>query len=184
MAISGNYYKACQLLDMDNFMKYIAINVFANNRDWPHNNVRAWMHGGQWRFVLKDIDYSWGIYDLPGRTENVVAEETSHSENVLRGGAGEISAAFASLMKNKTFKTQFLALVDSMVNDYFSTATAEALLDDMVAIMSAEYPRLATNVWYRNPSNPNEGHNSVSMSLEEFCVLHNYKAVILYSFAT
>ena len=168
MAISGNYISACKKLDMDNFMKYIAINVFANNRDWPHNNVRAWMHGGQWRFVLKDIDYSWGIYDLPGRTENVVAEETSHSENVLRGGAGEISAAFASLMKNKTFKTQFLALVDSMVNDYFSTATAEALLDNMVAIMSAEYPRLATNVWYRNPSNPAEGHNSVSMSLEEW----------------
>ena len=163
MAISGNYISACKKLDMDNFMKYIAINVFANNRDWPHNNVRAWMHGGQWRFV-----YSWGIYDLPGRTENVVAEETSHSENVLRGGAGEISAAFASLMKNKTFKTQFLALVDSMVNDYFSTATAEALLDDMVAIMAAEYPRLATNVWYRKPSNPDEGHNSVSMSFEEW----------------
>lgn len=168
MAISGNYISACKKLDMDNFMKYIAVNVFANNRDWPHNNVRAWMHGGQWRFVLKDVDYSWGIYDLPGRTENVVAEETAHSENVLRGGAGEISAAFASLMKNKTFKTQFLALVDSMVNDYFSTATAEALLDDMVAIMAAEYPRLATNVWYRNPSNPDEGHNSVSMSLEEW----------------
>lgn len=168
MAISGNYFSACKKLDMDNFMKYIAVNVFANNRDWPHNNVRAWMHGGQWRFVLKDIDYSWGIYDLPGRTENVVAEETAHSENVLRGGAGEISVAFASLMKNKTFKTQFLALVDSMVNDYFSTATAEALLDDMVAIMAAEYPRLATNVWYRNPSNPDDGHNSVSMSLEEW----------------
>lgn len=168
MAISGNYISACKKLDMDNFMKYIAINVFANNRDWPHNNVRAWMHGGQWRFVLKDVDYSWGIYDLPGRTENVVAEETAHSENVLRGGAGEISAAFASLMKNKTFKTQFLALVDSMVNDYFSTATAEVLLDDMVAIMAAEYPRLATNVWYRNPSNPDDGHNSVSMSLEEW----------------
>ncbi len=104
MAISGNYYKACQLLDMDNFMKYIAVNVFANNRDWPHNNVKAWMYQGKWHFVLKDIDYAWGIYDLPGRTENVIAEETSHSENVLRGRAGEISAMFASLMKNETFK--------------------------------------------------------------------------------
>lgn len=40
--------------------------------------------------ILKDIDYSWGIINSPGATENVIAEETSHSENVLRGGAGEI----------------------------------------------------------------------------------------------
>ena len=168
MAISANYASACQKLDMDNFMKYIAVNVFANNRDWPHNNVRAWMHEGKWRFVLKDIDYSWGIYDLPGQTENVIAEEIAHSENVLRGRAGEISAAFASLMKNKTFKTQFLALVDEMVNNYFSAKTSKALIDDMVARMSPEFPRLETNIWYANPDNPADGQNSISQTYERW----------------
>lgn len=168
MAISANYASACQKLDMDNFMKYIAVNVFANNRDWPHNNVRAWMHEGKWRFVLKDIDYSWGIYDLPGQTENVVADETAHSENVLRGGAGEISAAFASLMKNKTFKAQFLELVDEMVNNYFSVENATKLIDKMVESMSPEFPRLQTNVWYVNPDNPNEGANSISQSYDRW----------------
>ena len=166
MAISGNYYKACQLLDMDNFMKYIAVNVFANNRDWPHNNVKAWMYQGKWHFVLKDIDYAWGIYDLPGRTENVIAEETSHSENVLRGRAGEISAMFASLMKNETFKKQFLSLVDDMVNNYFSEKTATTLLDKMVETMSKEYHRIETNIWYNNLTNPAEGGHSVSLNYE------------------
>lgn len=170
MAISANYASACQKLDMDNFMKYIAVNVFANNRDWPHNNVRAWMHDGKWRFVLKDIDYSWGIYDLPGQTENVVAEETAHSENVLRGRAGDISAAFASLMKNKTFKAQFLELVDKMVNNYFSVKNATALIDKMVASMTPEIPRIETNIWYVNPDNPAEGQNSITQNYDRWMI--------------
>lgn len=168
MSVSANYKKACEMLDMDNFIKYIAINVFANNRDWPHNNVRAWKHNGVWRYILKDIDYSWGIYYTPGQVTNVVAEETTHSENVLRGGAGEISAMFASLMRNPEFRAEFLKLTDEMVSNYFSTATAKAQIDKMVNIMSKEYPVLYTNIWYTDPANPAAGQHTINNTLEDW----------------
>ncbi|MBQ8828473.1 MAG: CotH kinase family protein [Clostridia bacterium] len=40
------YEKACNMLDLDNFMKYMAVNIYVNNRDWPHNNVRMWKFTG------------------------------------------------------------------------------------------------------------------------------------------
>lgn len=178
MASSTNYNNACKMLDMDNFIKYIAVNVFANNRDWPHNNVRAWKYtgsinnsygqDGKWRFMLKDIDYSWGIIYSPGQTENVVAEETAHSENVLRGGAGEISAAFASLMRNTQFKAQFKAFIDEMVNKYFSESTASAMITKMKNAMAKEYSRIYTNIWYKNPDSPAQGEYRVSLTYDEW----------------
>lgn len=146
------YNKASKMLDFDNFIKYIGINVYSNNRDWPHNNVRAWCHNGKWHFMLKDIDYSWGIYHIPGAAENVVAEETAHSRNVLTGReGGDISRAFASLMKNPEFKKQFLSFMDEMMNNYFSTKTAHALINEMVKNMQPEYNRYSTTYWYTNP---------------------------------
>ncbi|MFR1519051.1 MAG: CotH kinase family protein [Clostridia bacterium] len=178
MASSANYNNACKMLDMDNFIKYIAVNVFANNRDWPHNNVRAWKYtgktnnaygqDGKWRFMLKDIDYSWGIIYSPGQTENVVAEETAHSENVLRGGAGEISAAFASLMRNSQFKQQFLKIMEEMVNNYFSASTASAMITAMKNAMAKEYSWIYTNVWYKNPDAPAQGEYRVSLTYDEW----------------
>lgn len=178
MASSANYTKANSMLDMDNFIKYIAVNVYANNRDWPHNNVRAWKYvgktngsygqDGKWRFMLKDIDYSWGIIYSPGQTENVVAEETAHSENVLRGGAGEISAAFASLMRNAQFKSQFLKFMDEMVNQYFSQSSAYAMITKMRDAIAKEYSHIYTNIWYTHPDFPAQGEYQVSLTYEKW----------------
>lgn len=181
MASSANYDKACKMLDMDNFIKYMAINTYVNNRDWPHNNVRIWKYtgtpnsaygqDGKWRYMLKDIDYSWGLYYAPGQAENVIAEETAHTRNVLQGGAdpgdSKISAMFASLMKNPTFKSQFLKFVDQMINNYYSESTASAMINKMRDAMANEYSHIYTNVWYDNIDDPNSGHK-VSLTYDKW----------------
>lgn len=75
---SGNvsYEEAEKQIDMDNFMKYTAINLFLCNTDWPHNNVKIWRYAGEnpgenadssvtdgkWRFMLKDADLGLGRF--------------------------------------------------------------------------------------------------------------------------
>ena len=70
------YEEAASRIDMDNFMKYCAINLFVCNTDWPHNNVRVWRYAGsyagefadasvtdgRWRFMIKDTDVGLGRY--------------------------------------------------------------------------------------------------------------------------
>ncbi len=164
-----NYRQAEKLLDFDNFIKYIGINVYSNNRDWPHNNVRAWCHEGKWRFMLKDIDYSWGIYHAPGNVINVVAEETGHWRNVLTGAeGGEISRAFASLMKNENFKNKFLKFMDKMINNYFSTQTVNNVVREMADIMAKEYDRYSTTYWYDNPDDILGAKHKISLTHEQW----------------
>lgn len=57
-----------KVIDVDNFIKYMAYQIYIVNPDWPHNNVLAWKYygitnnsvygmDGKWRFVLKDLDF-------------------------------------------------------------------------------------------------------------------------------
>ncbi len=178
MALPSNYERACKMLDMDNFIKYIAINVFANNRDWPHNNVRAWKYtgktnnaygqDGKWRYMLKDIDYSWGIYFSSNITEDVTAEEVNHSANVLLGYAGEISEMFASLMQNTQFRSQFLKFMDEIVNNYYSTATAKAMITKMKNAMAVEFSHIYTNRWYKHVDYPSWGEYKITLTYNQW----------------
>ena len=57
-----------EIIDVDNFIKYMAFQIYIVNPDWPHNNVMAWKYtgpvnesvygmDGKWRFVLRDLDF-------------------------------------------------------------------------------------------------------------------------------
>ncbi len=65
------YAQAAERIDMDNFMKYCAVNLFLCNTDWPHNNLKVWRYtgvpgegvrDGRWRFMFKDLDLGLGRY--------------------------------------------------------------------------------------------------------------------------
>ena len=65
------YAQAAARIDMDNFMKFCAVNLFLCNTDWPHNNIKVWRYSGpvgdgyldgKWRFMFKDQDLGTGRY--------------------------------------------------------------------------------------------------------------------------
>lgn len=47
LSVKDNYLKVKGLLDIDNYLDYFVVNTYANNVDWPHNNVRLWRYKGQ-----------------------------------------------------------------------------------------------------------------------------------------
>ena len=61
------------VMDLDNFMRYFALQIFAANWDWPHNNMKGWRYvgppggelinryfDGRIRMLLYDTE-SWGM---------------------------------------------------------------------------------------------------------------------------
>ncbi len=72
------YEEIAAKIDVDNFMKYCAVNLFLCNTDWPHNNVKVWRYcgegegdlDGRWRFVFKDMDLGLGRYTIGNETDS------------------------------------------------------------------------------------------------------------------
>jgi hypothetical protein len=64
-------------IDMRNFIEYMAGQIYVGNTDWPGNNIRYWRkrvpftpdapygHDGRWRWLVYDMDFSYGLYQNP-----------------------------------------------------------------------------------------------------------------------
>ena len=69
------FSELCQLIDVDNFLTYYALNSYIGNGDWPNNNYKVFRYSqgsvpmsdkapydGKWRFMLYDTDFAYGLY--------------------------------------------------------------------------------------------------------------------------
>ena len=103
------------MLDIDEFCNYMAIELYLGNNDWPQNNQKGWRpiaEDGKFRFVLYDIDDAFSntspfavfqsrqwftfcqLYDVPG---------VSHFTREV-----EIVPLFLNMIKNDQFRRQFI----------------------------------------------------------------------------
>ncbi len=176
MSDEANYKKACDMIDMDSFIDYCAFNLYIFNKDsiFDNNNWRMWRvrtadgatqwSDGKWRMAVYDTDFSTGIYDGPdsANTDNIsgVLESSVdevYTQNIETHAPIEI---FRSLMKNESFKHDFILALCDMRNIYLEPKVAKRALD----AMSGTYTTLLSDSWKRfGPDwiamNP-EGHHA------------------------
>ncbi|GIT12799.1 MAG: hypothetical protein CM1200mP34_2050 [Verrucomicrobiales bacterium] len=59
LSVPQNYAAVERLFDVDNFIDYIMLNVYANTGDWPHNNWRPPVNAARrkWRFIVWDAEW-------------------------------------------------------------------------------------------------------------------------------
>ena len=52
-----NYESLCQMIDIDCFIDYFALELFIDNYDWPANNMKCWQDiNSPWRWIFFDGD--------------------------------------------------------------------------------------------------------------------------------
>jgi len=96
-----NYAAVANRLDIDAFIDYLLVNIYAGMGDWPWNNWRAARErvaGAKWFFVVWDAE--WGLGNL-GRsvTQNTITEEL--------GSSSPIANFFRALTVNPDFRLRF-----------------------------------------------------------------------------
>ena len=114
-ATDANTYKAiCNLIDMDEFCNYMAIEFYLLNSDWPQNNLKAWRprrEDGRFRFVLYDLDgLDWTgspFTDFSNKRiytfDRLYGESVQHITKEI-----EIVTIFLNLLNNDTFRKKFI----------------------------------------------------------------------------
>ncbi len=56
------YEQIKQLVDIDEYCNYMAVELFLCNSDWPHNNLKVWRpitDGGKFRHITYDLDHAF-----------------------------------------------------------------------------------------------------------------------------
>lgn len=145
MQVTANYDSVKNMFDLDNFVDYFSVEIYANNRDWlitnvpgadpsEVNNIRYWRTNnpvGKWRYILWDLDVTTGLYGL-------------YYENSLQSvlnATNPHSIMLKKLLNNTEFKTYFINRYADLLNTIFVPANINKNANDIHDEMAPEMAR-------------------------------------------
>ncbi|HEX2956930.1 MAG TPA: CotH kinase family protein [Chitinispirillaceae bacterium] len=150
--VSGEftYNQLNALVDIDNYLRYSVLYLFAWNADWPGNNYVFWRpSNGRFRWVLKDLDFGFGL-------DRGFSGDTAANSVFYILNPGVNSNAWAYNESNTFLFRRVLADKDSVVKqkfiDYYLVTLGDLLRENVIATMAdsfaanirTEYPFHAT----------------------------------------
>ena len=126
MSIPSNYNKACELIDIENFIWYFAFNIYIGNKDgiFQDNNWSMWRvrnpvqnilnADGKWRIMTFDNELSSGLFGDGKDYNGVILSSIFNETSTISKNFG--SKLFNSLIKNIKFKNQFINALSDIRN--------------------------------------------------------------------
>ena len=113
-SINSYYEQIEQMLDIDEFCNYLAVEFYVGCTDWPQNNLKAFrplQEDGRFRFILYDLDHSFNT----SSPFSLFAGKGTYQFNTLYGEPVsnytkeiEVVTLFANLLRNDAFRRHFI----------------------------------------------------------------------------
>lgn len=134
-----------EMMDIDAYLDYAAVQIYIQNHDWPGNNVRLWRlnlpannpdapygHDGKWRWMIYDLDLAFANFSAntmvnATRTDGWEWHNPSWATYLLR-----------ALLENPEFKIDFLNRCADHMNSTFLPEVVIAELDRLKKMMEPE----------------------------------------------
>lgn len=133
------YAQICQLLDIDEYCNYMAIEFYLRNADWPENNCKGWRArtvDGRFRFVLFDleamdwIDEPFDIFEMK-RLSTFSYFTGNGSETATVQIELQPIVLFFNLIKNPTFLKKFIDTFCLVASSIFDPDRCEPIIREL-----------------------------------------------------
>jgi len=122
----GAYDEMKTLLDIDEFINYIAVELYLGNDDWPDNNIKGYrsQDDGRYRFVLFDLDFSFGLRQSTPVRNTFTRLVNSYSSKLP-------CKIFLNLLQHSVFRRQFIDSFCLIGGSVFDEQRVEAIVDEL-----------------------------------------------------
>lgn len=132
-----DYQKICDIIDVQSLIDHYCIGIYLGTWDWPNWNFGVWRNNGsiiennpysdnRWHFMSYDFDYTMGLtYESFGGVEGYAYD--NFKKTLEKDGLPNI--LFKELLKNDTFKQQFVNTYLNYANDTFSLDKVSSLVE-------------------------------------------------------
>lgn len=141
MSLEENYRRACELIDMENFLDYYATLIYIGRmHDWPDSNESLWRTRTVSDQPYADGKWRWMLFDCNSfcMTQNLIDHDTIPW--VL-----EESVFFRALWENPDFRERFEVRILEIADQYFD---AEEMAQFIESYRQAMTPALE-KTWKR-----------------------------------
>lgn len=148
-AQATSYDEICKLVDIDEYVNYMAVELYLGGTDWPQNNVKGFRDAidGKFRFVLFDLDGTFAT-TTPLST---FSGKQNYTFDMLRGydyskgqsiqgtrlsKENEFVTIFKNMLNNDEFKKKFVDAYSLVAGSVFDPERSNAIIDEMAAYLS------------------------------------------------
>ena len=185
------YEELKQMVDIDEFCNYMAVEFYLGNWDWPQNNVKAYkpiMEGGKFRFVLYDLDGAFGTtspFDTFAGKRNytfdqLYGEPVSHITKEI-----ELVTIFFNMVKNTEFRNQFIDTYCLVAGSVFEPTRCQGIITELANRVS-DSQSIRDEVYWSSSTPWGTANNLISTltasrQAQMISVLRNYSAFKLSS---
>ncbi len=200
-ANEDTYLQIRNLVDVDEFVNYMAVQFYLGGSDWPRNNMKAYrprFENGRFRFVLFDTDaafdygsdvfnqfddkLNWSFDGLYDTTDAIAAGRNMSGNRIVE--EVQIVRIFLNMLQNDSFRKQFIdtfSLVGGSVFDYQRSQQIINELRERVSSSMNSSERNSLNNTTNNILNK-IGSNKSSARMKTMAdAIHNYSAFGLQS---
>ncbi|MBQ7470852.1 MAG: Ig-like domain-containing protein [Prevotella sp.] len=159
------YEEIRQLLDVDEYINYMACGFYLRRNDWIRNNVKGYRHqdGGRFRFVNYDLDGAPGgfTFDSFMSWEYQYRYDKLYPSGTYIYQDNKLVTLFKNLLQNPNFKQQFIDTYCVMGGSVFEPERCNQIIDSLVATVA---PAMQLTGMY--PSTASSLKNSLSNQLD------------------
>ena len=154
----GVYDEIRKLLDVDEFINYMAVEYYIGNDDWPENNVKAYRSrlDGRFRFISFDLDYAFNPWN---RTISSSLNTYSNGDKRV-----EMVVLFLNLLKHEGFRKQFIDTFCLVGGSVFEVERANSIVDELLANVTP-MTNLMKEKRLNNGHNPDRSANKIKNEL-------------------
>ncbi len=151
LRVPSNYRSAHDFLDIDNFIDYLLVNVYAGTGDWPHNNWRA----ARERLRGRDVNWRFYVWDAEWAFGNLGRSVSGNTLSSELGGGSEIAQLYQSLVQSPEFRLRWADRVhkhfynEGALTDERITARYEEMRAEMARVLP-NMSSLIANTWIPN----------------------------------
>jgi len=123
-------------IDIDEYINYQILEIYADNIDWPHNNIRFWSahDGGRWRWMVYDLDAAFG------RATKGYNNNTFKFAAATKGKRAHNALILRRLMLNPEFKAEFGQRFAAHLNTTYTPARVRGVIDGMAGTIAPQMP--------------------------------------------
>ena len=157
-ADESTYEEICKLLDIDEYINYMAVEFYIGNWDWPQNNVKGFrdVNDGKFRFVLFDLDGSFStttpfstFFNKQNYTFDTLHGYDYSTNKSIEGKrlTKEIKfvTLFKNMLQNDTFRKKFIDTFCIMGGSVYHSSKVTPIVNEMRDYLSQG--------WYVSPDN-------------------------------
>lgn len=132
------FLQIAELLDVDEYCNYMAIQLYLGNWDWPQNNVKGWhprFENGKFRFVLYDLDGSFSasspFTDFANKQTYTFDQRYGQPNNSRLTKEIEVVTLFLNLLNNATFRKKFIDSYCLVQGSVFEPTRSAAIVNEL-----------------------------------------------------